>query len=115
MQPQSNLQQPYIKVTGSLYVCLYQSISITAEPKRFLFTVKLLISSGKVYSFFFPFLLRNEKNGWVELNLPPPKASLGVAAIKKTACYDSFKTIKNVKIFFYKTGQFLSKEIFVHL
>ena len=37
-------------VTGSVFVCLYRRISLTANPIRFSFTVKLLIGSGQVYT-----------------------------------------------------------------
>ena len=44
---------PYAKVTGSLSVCLYRGISLTAEPMMCLFfTLKLLLGLGKVYNYF---------------------------------------------------------------
>ncbi len=43
---------PYIKVTGSLCVCLYRRTLLTYEPIRFSFTVQLLIGPGKVHSYF---------------------------------------------------------------
>ena len=43
-----------MKITGSVYVsvCLYQRISLTAEPIWFFFTMYLLIGPGNVYNYF---------------------------------------------------------------
>ncbi len=46
------LNNPYNKVTGCLSVCLYQRISLTAEPIQFYFTRQLLIGPGMVYNYF---------------------------------------------------------------
>ena len=35
-----------------VYLCVYQKISLTAEPIWFSLLVKLLIGPGKVYSYF---------------------------------------------------------------
>ncbi len=47
---------PYIKVTGSLSVCLsvclYRRISLTSEPTWFPFTGQIHIGPGKVYNYF---------------------------------------------------------------
>ena len=40
------------KVTGCLYVCISQRISLTAEPIWFSFTIQLLIGLGMVYNYF---------------------------------------------------------------
>ena len=43
---------PYNKVTGCVFVCLYRRISLTAEPSWFSFTGKLLIGPGNVFNYF---------------------------------------------------------------
>ena len=48
---------PYNKVTGSLSVCLYQMILLTAEPIWFYFTMKLPIGPKMVLGYFIFFLI----------------------------------------------------------